>query len=61
MFEASEANQLPFGEVRIKAVNKYREEHPAPKCDNWIYADYAKVKEWAKNEPTEFIEIIKPL
>ena len=60
-FESSEVSKMPIGIERLNAVKKYREEHPAPKCDNWIYADYAKVKEWAKNEPTEFIEIIKPL
>lgn len=60
-FEASEANKIPFGVERLNAVKKYREEHPYPECNNWIYADYAKVKEWAKNEPTEFIETIKPL
>ncbi len=40
---------------RTDAVNSFHEKHPRPKCDNWIYADYSKVKEWAKNEPTEFI------
>lgn len=60
LFNASEANALPIGTERVKAVNKFLEEHPWPKCNNWLYADYAKVKEWAKNEPTEFITIIKP-
>lgn len=26
--------------------------------DNWIYADKTKVKEWAKKEPTKFIEVV---
>jgi hypothetical protein len=26
---------------------------------SWIYANYTKVKEWALNEPTEFLSIIK--
>lgn len=25
----------------------------------WVYADYSKVKEWAANTPTEFIQVIK--
>ena len=46
-----------------KAVAAWRptdRSSPRPKCDNWIYADYSKVKEWAKNEPTEFIGTITP-
>ena len=39
---------------RTNAVIAFNELNPMPKCDNWIYADYEKVKEWAANEPTEF-------
>ena len=46
---------------RFNAIKEFDKRHPKPKCDNWIYADYNKVKEWAKNEPTEFLHIIKPL
>lgn len=40
---------------RFEAVEKFNEENPKPKCNNWIYADYKKIKEWASKEPTEFI------
>lgn len=46
--------------TRTKFVTEYYKEHPRPECKNWIYADYNKVKEWAKNEPIEFIGVIKP-
>jgi len=45
---------------RLKAIDTFEALNPRPKCDNWIYADYSKVREWAKNEPTEFIAVIKP-
>jgi hypothetical protein len=44
---------------RLTAQTEYFNTNPSPKCDNWIYCDYAKVKEWASNEPTQFLEIIK--
>jgi len=50
-------------EAYKKAVDEWRptdHSSPRPRCNNWIYADYDKVKEWAKNEPTEFIgEILR--
>ena len=46
-----------FGSPSIYA---YEIIDPAPKCNNWIYTDYGKVKEWAANEPTEFIGTIVP-
>jgi len=45
---------------RSKAIDDFEKVNPRPKCNNWIYADYDKVEEWAKNEPTEFIDVIKP-
>lgn len=30
----------------IEAIDKYNEVNPAPKCNNWIYADYEQVKTW---------------
>lgn len=44
---------------RVETTRNFEAETPRPKSDNWIYADFSKVKEWAENEPTEFIEIIK--
>lgn len=41
---------------RSEAVAKY----PEIPCNNWIYADYNKVNEWAANEPTEFVKVLKP-
>jgi len=40
--------------------NEALDSYPNIPCNNWIYADYALVKEWAKIEPTEFIDIITP-
>jgi len=45
---------------RRDGYNLFIQQHPHPKCDHWICCDYAKVKEWAKNEPIEFIETLKP-
>ena len=45
---------------RKEGHNVFLASHPFPKCNNWIYCDYAKVIEWAKYEPTEFIETITP-
>lgn len=44
---------------RMDAVTEFHKRFPSPECNNWIYVDYKKVKEWAKNEPTEFLETIK--
>lgn len=56
------AKELPEGPSleRLTFVKRWREEHPEPKSNDWIYADYQKVREWAKEEPTVFIETIKP-
>ncbi len=43
---------------RTDAVDAFNRLNPRPKCDNWIYADYALVKEWAKTEPTQFLALI---
>lgn len=44
---------------RTEAVRLFDEKYGKVKCDNWIYADYKQVKEWAIKEPTVFIETIK--
>lgn len=36
---------------RSRAIDEWYKENPRIKCDNWIYADYNKVREWAKEEP----------
>jgi len=46
---------------RLNAIRNFEAENPRPICNNWIYADFSQIKEWAANEPTEFVEIIKPL
>lgn len=51
---------IPASKERTDRVDEFRTRFPSPKCDNWTYCDYAKVKEWAKTEPSEFIEVIKP-
>lgn len=38
---------------RSMAVAKY----PRIQSNRWIYADYSKVKEWASQEPNEFLNI----
>lgn len=45
--------------ARIEAIKAFEGRNPRPVANNWIYADYSKVKEWAKNEPIEFLETIK--
>lgn len=40
---------------RFILVNKFQEENKRPECNNWIYANYEEVKEWANNEPAVFI------
>ncbi len=43
-----------------KAMNgdNFRYSNCPKELENWIYADYNKVKEWASIEPTKFIGII---
>lgn len=50
------------GLERIKAIDDFhkKEGDVGKQCNNWIHADYTKVKAWAENEPTEFLETIKP-
>jgi hypothetical protein len=43
------------GEERFDAIEAFDKKNPRPKCDNWIYADFALVKVWAEKEPTEFL------
>jgi hypothetical protein len=40
---------------RSEAVDNFYKKNPPIKANNWIYADYNKVKEWAKDEPKTFI------
>lgn len=40
--------------ARSAAIEKFELTDPYPKADNWIYADYTKVKEWASTIPTIF-------
>lgn len=59
LFDASGIrDMLPGSMERFKAVNAFNAVNPHPKADNWIYADYSKVKEWAKNAPKSAIEVI---
>jgi len=44
----------------VEAHEEFLKEHPRPRANDWISCDYSKVIEWAKNEPTEFIAVIKP-
>ena len=46
---------------RTRAVIEFTKLNPSPKCNNWTYCDYNKVIEWAKNVPTKFIDVIKPV
>lgn len=48
-----------FGIGLIDNFKTYEKVYPLVKMNNWIYADYNKVKEWAKTEPTKFVKIIK--
>lgn len=43
---------------KFELLDKFKEENPFPKCDNWLYADYSLLKEWAANEPTEFLGVL---
>lgn len=45
---------------RVAAIEEFDTRHARPKADNWIYADYSKVKEWAATEPTVFLGEIDP-
>ena len=45
---------------RMEIVEKFHDIFGRVECNNWIYADYAAIKEWASNTPTKFLETIKP-
>lgn len=53
-------NSVPdnFCKERLEAVQKFDKQYPYPPCNNWTYADYKKVQEWANNEPTTFVETL---
>ncbi len=57
--QASGILDLPVGVERTVRLKAFNDHTPQPKCDNWTYVDYVLVKEWAANEPTEFLEIYK--
>lgn len=44
--------------ARTDAIDEFNQRNPTPKCNNWIYANYTLVKEWALNEPTEFLGVL---
>jgi hypothetical protein len=56
-----EAGNIPDGPsaARSNFVFEFDKKYGKIPCDNWIYADYTKVKEWALKTPTEFIGTIK--
>ena len=37
---------------------RFQKAHPQAKGNSWVYADYEKVREWAKETPTEFKETL---
>lgn len=60
-FEESGVKDIPGPSLhRSVAVDEYMKKDPMPRPNNWKYCDYQKVKAWAENEPTEFVEVIKP-
>lgn len=40
-----------IGNERIIAIETFNKLYPTIKCDNYIYADYKQVNDWAQNEP----------
>jgi len=46
---------------RSSLVKEFEKKHPRVIANNWIHADYDKVQEWASNEPTIFLKVLKPL
>ena len=42
----------------IDNYKKFEKAHPRGDGKWWVYVDYKKVKEWASNEPTEFLGTI---
>lgn len=49
-----------YSQKRVELYDEFEKINGKIPCNNWIYADYSKVKVWAENEPTQFIETIKP-
>lgn len=45
---------------RLNSIRRFKIENPPPILNNWIFADRNKLEEWAKIEPSEFLEKIKP-
>jgi hypothetical protein len=37
---------------------RFTKAHPTADGKSWLYANYEKVREWAKDEPTEFLETL---
>lgn len=52
-------DNLQFSQERIDLVDRFHVVYGHYRMKNWIYADYNEAKEWAINEPTEFLETIK--
>ena len=50
-----------FGIGLIENYKKFEAIYPDVSSNNWIYSDYKEVSKWALNEPTKFLEIIKPM
>lgn len=49
------------GKERGDFIRAFDERHPELNIrpETWVYCDYSKVKEWAKDEPTEFLSVIE--
>lgn len=45
---------------RVEILEKFYDIFGRVECNNWLYPNYTRVREWASNEPTEFLETIKP-
>lgn len=43
------------GVALLDNYKRFVKTYPQAKGKNWVYADYKKVSEWAKDEPTEFL------
>lgn len=53
-------DNFPASKERVELVDRFHRMYGDLKCNNWIYADYEQVREWAKDEPTEFVAIVTP-
>lgn len=60
-FNLSEVSTLPTNTTdeivkRMEAIKEWEKQNPRPSdTDHWLYVDYNLVKDWALNEPTEFL------